>query len=215
MKKSSFFYGLIGSALVLGSASASYASCPPGLTCGNANPYNVTVHQIELCTGTDAAGTGCVGAAIIGQGARTFNIASASVGTAIGSYGTISNLQVGATYTHMRVTIGASFDLAGSVTGVLGVPGNTCTTAGTQTFTIPAPGSLPGVTAAMYAAQGMIHNGATVTAVGQLPAPVTITTKAPSFDVAFDTGAGLGAANNGFGACLFFPAPPSVTFTYN
>jgi hypothetical protein len=228
MKKSSLFCGLIGSALVLGSASASYG-CPAGLTCGPADVYEVTVHSIELCTGTD--GTSCEGAAIVGQGARTFDIASVGVGAEVGSYATISNLLAGTTYTHVRVTVDTSFDIRGTATVVglgacntEGTPGTAATPAtvaaaqalATSTLVLPQPGALAGaITAAgTYTPLGVVHNGATLTMVGALPAPITITTQAPSIDIAFDTSEGLGAANIS-GACGLFPAPPDIVVTLN
>ncbi|MFZ5761313.1 MAG: hypothetical protein ACOY8P_00100 [Thermodesulfobacteriota bacterium] len=230
MKKGSLFCGLIGSALVLGTAPASYG-CPAGLTCGPATVYEVTVHSIELCTGTD--GTSCEGAAVVGQGARTFDIASVAVGAEVGSYATISNLQVGTTYTHARVTVDTSFDIRGT-TPDPGAVGNVCNTEGTagtvavpatvagggalatSTLVLPQPGALAGaITAAgTYTPLGIVHNGTTLTMVGPLPAPITITTQAPSIDIAFDTSEGLGSADVG-GLCALFPAPPDVVITLN
>lgn len=205
MKKSSLFCGLIGSALVLGSASAGYAAAL--LSYGAADVYKVTVHKIELCTGS--TGGSCEGAAIVGQGTKTFDIASAAAGAEVGAYGTMSNLQIGATYTHVRATIDASFDIAGTVSGVDGIGGGYCTTAETS-LSIPAPGVM--ITAEALADMGIIHNGATVTAAGPLPAPITITSQAPSIDIAFGTSTALAAYNNS-GNCAYIPAPPDVVFT--
>lgn len=224
MKKKIFLSGLISCGVMLAFSPASYG-CPAGLTCGAATVYEVTVHQIELCTGTD--GTSCEGAAIVGQGTQTFDIASAAVGAEVGAYGTISNLQVGTTYTHVRVTIDTSFDIQGTANvGGLGV----CNTTGaggtiaapeqhatggilaTSTLAIPSPGAL--ISAPGYAALGIVHNGATATMVGPLPAPITVTTQTPSIDIAFNTNEGLGAANMA-GSCGLFPAPPDIVVALN
>lgn len=68
-------------------------ACPPGLTCGPADVYEVTVTRIELCTGT--TGTDCQGATVIGSGAMTMDIAGAASGAQVAAYGTVENLQVG------------------------------------------------------------------------------------------------------------------------
>ncbi|MEW6501358.1 MAG: hypothetical protein AB1456_07700, partial [Thermodesulfobacteriota bacterium] len=68
--------------------------------------------------------------------------------------------------------------------------------------------------AGTYTPLGIVHNGTTLTMVGPLPAPITITTQAPSIDIAFDTSEGLGSADVG-GLCALFPAPPDVVITLN
>jgi len=206
------------------------AACPPGLTCGAATVYEVTIQQIELCTGT--TGTDCQGAAVVGSGTLSVDIASAASGAQVATYGTVDNLQPNTTYTHVRVTVGTSFNISGSTALPAGVGGVTgCFTNGgsgtitsplviasdlspatTSTLAVVAPGVIPGVDASFYANLGMVHNGATMTVVAALPTPVTITTTMPSIDVAFDTSEGLGATNWA-GNCALFPAPPTISVT--
>ena len=85
---------------------------------GNADVYKVTMRKVELCegytvvdfddVGTDAA---CKNAVIIGSGDLVVDIASVSAGSAAASYGNPALLPLGATYTHMRVTVDRKFTI--------------------------------------------------------------------------------------------------------
>lgn len=203
-------------------------ACPAGLTCGPATVYEVTVQQIELCTGT--SGTDCLGSAVIGSGTLSVDIASAAAGAQVATYGTVENLQVGSTYTHVRVTVATSFNISGTtpdpgagdvcvtnggtgtITSPLGVaagPG----TATTSTLAVPTVAAV-GASSDLYTSQGMVHNGSTLTMVAALPTPLVVATSMPSVDIAFDTSEGLGSVAAG-GNCLLFPAPPTISVTQN
>ncbi len=87
-------------------------------TNGDADIYKVTMRKVELCTGytvvdfddilTDAA---CHDAVVVGTGDKVVDIASVTAGAAATSYGKSTLLPLGATYTHVRVTIDRNFKI--------------------------------------------------------------------------------------------------------
>ena len=87
-------------------------------TNGDADIYKVTMRKVELCTGytvvdfddilTDAA---CHDAVVVGSGDKEVDIASVSAGMAAAAYGEAALLPLGATYTHVRVTVDKNFKI--------------------------------------------------------------------------------------------------------
>ena len=87
-------------------------------TNGDADIYKVTMRKVELCTGytvvdfddilTDAA---CHDAVVVGTGDKVVDIASVTAGAAAATYGKSTLLPLGATYTHVRVTIDRNFKI--------------------------------------------------------------------------------------------------------
>ena len=87
-------------------------------TNGDADIYKVTMRKVELCTGytvvdfddilTDAA---CHDAVVVGSGDKEVDIASVSAGMAAAAYGQAALLPLGATYTHVRVTVDKNFKI--------------------------------------------------------------------------------------------------------
>ena len=87
-------------------------------TKGDADVYKVTMRKVELCTGytvvdfddilTDAA---CHDAVVVGTGDKVVDIASVAAGAAAASYGKSALLPLGATYTHVRVTVDRNFKI--------------------------------------------------------------------------------------------------------
>ena len=87
-------------------------------TKGHADIYKVTMRKVELCTGytvvdfddilTDAA---CHDAVVVGSGDLEVDIASVSAGMAAAAYGEAALLPLGATYTHVRVTVDRNFKI--------------------------------------------------------------------------------------------------------
>ena len=87
-------------------------------TKGDADIYKVTMRKVELCTGytvvdfddilTDAA---CHDAVVVGSGDKEVDIASVSAGMAAAAYGQAALLPLGATYTHVRVTVDKNFKI--------------------------------------------------------------------------------------------------------
>ena len=87
-------------------------------TNGDADIYKVTMRKVELCTGytvvdfddilTDAA---CHDAVVVGSGDKEVDIASVEAGMAAAAYGQAALLPLGATYTHVRVTVDRNFKI--------------------------------------------------------------------------------------------------------
>ena len=103
MKRFFAFIVLVKLLLVLFIAN-SYAATVKGA----ASVYKVTMKKVELCTGSTGV-TVCTGAVVIGEGAKTVDIAAVDAGAVAGSYGDAALLPLGETYTHMRVTIDRKF----------------------------------------------------------------------------------------------------------
>lgn len=95
-------------ALFSGAAGAVCPGLGVGATCSAATRYDVNVQEVALCQ--DSA---CASSSVVGSGAKTFDIASAAVGTAIGSYAKVDALPVGV-YSHIRVVISRTFTISGA-----------------------------------------------------------------------------------------------------
>lgn len=75
---------------------------------GAATVYKVTMRKVELCTGSTGVDN-CDNAVVIGSGDKVIDIAAVDAGAVAGTYGNATLLPLGATYTHMRVTIDRGF----------------------------------------------------------------------------------------------------------
>ena len=129
MKRFFAFIVLVKLLLVLFIAN-SYAATVKGA----ASVYKVTMKKVELCTGSTGV-TVCTGAVVIGEGAKTVDVAAVDAGAVAGSYGDAALLPLGETYTHVRVTIDRKFTVKTSAaidTG--GDPDNCVTQAATDTL---------------------------------------------------------------------------------
>ena len=224
--KRHLFIGLAVIGLVLGLGAPALAQ----LTTGNATTYVVSVTSIELCSSA-----ACSSPAVVGSGAKDFDIASAAVGGAIGAYASTGGLPKGRTFTHIRATMSRTIRVSGNAGSPPGVTGDCITdgTAGSATagatitpgqaaaasnLVVPDVLSIGGVapTAAEYAAQGLtLVDAASMRFVAALASPVTIGETPPSIDIAFQTRNAVGAANNGANLCLVFPQPPVSSITFN
>ena len=101
---------------------------------GAASVYKVTMKKLELCTASTGV-TVCTGAVVIGEGAKTVDIASVDAGAIAGSYGNAALLPLGETYTHMRVTIDRKFVIkTSSAIDTTGTPDACVTQAATDTL---------------------------------------------------------------------------------
>jgi len=101
---------------------------------GAASVYKVTMKKVELCTGSTGV-TVCTGAVVIGEGAKTVDIASVDAGAVAGSYGDAALLPLGETYTHMRVTIDRKFVIkTAAAIDTTADPDNCVTQAATDTL---------------------------------------------------------------------------------
>ena len=198
-----------------------------------ATTYNVTINRVELCTEAT-----CTLPITVGSGTTQFDISSATVGAALGSYATLEAVPKGTTITHVRVTLSRSIGIAGS-TADPGNVGGTCgtdstdntsavTAAGigivggggtTQTLVVPDEGSIAGnPPGGTYAAQDVTLTSATeMQILKALPGPFIMEDEPPVVDIAFETAAGLQAfdSNGGVagGGCLMLPGAPVVSIT--
>lgn len=202
---------------------------------GPATTYEVTLKKVELCaqgSAIDLTGTAqptCLSPFVLGNETEAFDIASASVGAAIGGYGDFSSPPAGTTYTHARMTLSRTFTLAGLLAGSgcrtdsSGTPGNAGNAAigthdgapGTaQTMVIVDTNAFaPGTPSDQdYWQNGLVLNGADFTFTAELPQPFVATGTLPTIRVAFNTQQGLGGMFNG-GVCLLYPGYPSVTLS--
>ena len=75
---------------------------------GAATVYKVTMRKVELCTASTSV-SNCDGAVTVGSGDKVIDIAAVDAGAVAGSYGQVTLLPLGVTYTHMRVTIDRKF----------------------------------------------------------------------------------------------------------
>jgi len=122
MKRFFAFIVLVKLLLVLFIAN-SYAATVKGA----ASVYKVTMKKVELCTGSTGV-TVCTGAVVIGEGAKTVDIAAVDAGAVAGSYGDAALLPLGETYTHMRVTIDRKFTVKTSAAINTGATPDACVT---------------------------------------------------------------------------------------
>lgn len=182
---------------------SSWGACIGGGACGPATRYDVNVQEVALCS--DAT---CTSNYIVGSGARTFDIASATVGSAIGSYAKVDAVPVGV-YTHVRVVVSRTF----TISGPLIAGGGGCGVQNGVALSIPNnnPG---GLDAALNGVGIFWHDGAKsqIRMTQALPAPIAIARAGtrPAVLVKFNTQEGL--------MCLGatpYPAPPDVTLSMN
>ena len=77
---------------------------------GEATKYVVTMKKVEICE--DSA---CNTSHTIGEKDMDADIASVTAGADVGNYAPTTGIPIGKTYTHLRVTIGRTFKVTGSV----------------------------------------------------------------------------------------------------
>ena len=85
---------------------------------GEATVYKVTLTKIELCTAAPLASktdTTCTGATTVGTGNKTFDVASVTAGSEVGSFVSTSGLPMGTTFTHVKPTLTREFTMKGYV----------------------------------------------------------------------------------------------------
>ena len=118
---------LIVAALLLGTfAIATTARAQIGT--GTATQYTIQVTQIALC-----ASSTCGSPVMLGNTSQSFDIASAAVGGALGSFASTSGLPVGTTFTHLQTTMSRTISIDGTVTDGANLAGITNTACRTDT----------------------------------------------------------------------------------
>ena len=92
--------------------------------------HQFTMQKMELCENI-----ACTAFILMGSSAQVFNIGSSAAGPGaqVGSFVQSVSLQIGKTYTHLRVTLGRTFNLTGSIGAGVNSNGNggSCFTDGT------------------------------------------------------------------------------------
>lgn len=198
MNRSVFF---VCAALACGLAAAA-----PGQTgAGKATLYNVDVREVKLCQ--DGA---CASGYVVGSGSKTFDIASASAGSDVGSYANTDAIPQG-TYTHIRVVLSRTFTVAGGP-----CLGQTTTSVSRSIPNGTDPVGMSDALAGGGSITWFDSNKTLVSILDQLPTPITISkgnTTPPVAKVKFNTSNALGCVDTGPGGIIFFPAEPAVTIS--
>lgn len=220
---------LTGFAAIL-AASTLTAPAMAQIVSGNATSYIVSVTNLELCSSA-----ACSDPVALGSGAVNFDIASAAVGAAVGTYASTNNLPAGRTFSHVRITLSRTIRISGNAGSPAGVAGDCITdgTAGAVTGgAVLAPGATAalsnlvvpnvlaiggvGPTAAQYSAQGItLVDGTSLRFLTALSSSFTVGQTPPNIDLAFQTQNSIGTVNDGSNNCEMFPQPPVVSLTLN
>jgi len=93
---------------------------------GVATQYTIQVMEVALCKSS-----ACTSASILGSSTTSFDIASSSAGSDVGSYAETSGLPLGTTFSHIRVTMSRTITIDGSITNagnLAGIANTTCRT---------------------------------------------------------------------------------------
>jgi hypothetical protein len=236
MRSRSTFRFLAVAALAMAPVAA-YAAFPG--TSATPTIYQVTLKKVEICTGSDGAGS-CEGSFVVGSSTKAFDIAAVGAGAAVGSYANLSALPIGSTFTHVRVTVDSAITVrasgadSGTTCYTQAAGGGSASAASAATF---AGG--PAVTGTVYVphigtyttsagastlteadfqttgSRGYIKrpNDSDVLITYSLTAPYTpVLNKQPQVTVKFNVTGAVGFLFTG-AACNAFPEPPSVSIT--
>lgn len=190
MKKLLFVFGICFAGTVS-------AACPGGATCGAATKYDVRLLEAALCQ--DAA---CATGYVVGSASKSFDIASATVGSALGSYAKLDSLPAGV-FTYIKVVIDRTFGITGTAAGCA---------AQTASSPISVPNGIP--IDGLNGMPGMSWNDpatkAQIKIIQVLPTPLVISKAGsrPTITVKFDTQEGLMCVGG-----APYPKAPSATIT--
>ena len=89
---------------------------------GPASEYKITMTLLELCDSTSSL-TACNNPVVIGSGTSgVVDIAGTTAGEAAASYGSLSTVPIGTTFTHMQITMNRSITATGSANDTAGTP---------------------------------------------------------------------------------------------
>ena len=80
---------------------------------GEATEYKITMTLLELCDSTSTL-TSCNNPVVIGSGSSgSIDIAGTTAGEAAASYGSLSSVPLGTTFTYMQITMNRSITATG------------------------------------------------------------------------------------------------------
>ena len=89
---------------------------------GPASEYKITMTLLELCDSTSSL-TACNNPVVIGSGTSgVVDIAGTTAGEAAASYGSLSSVPLGTTFTHMQITMNRSITATGNANDTAGSP---------------------------------------------------------------------------------------------
>ena len=89
---------------------------------GPASEYKITMTLLELCDSTSSL-TACNNPVVISSGTSgVVDIAGTTAGEAAASYGSLSTVPIGTTFTHMQITMNRSITATGSANDTAGTP---------------------------------------------------------------------------------------------
>ena len=207
-------------------ATQAHAAIPGTAT--SADIYEVTITKVELCR-TSA----CSSPFIMGSGNQSFDIAAVTAGQDVGGYVSTEGIPLHQTWSHVRVTISTTINIAGegldnggqSCHTVTGQANGAHTGIGTGTVAAGVQGTtqalvipndnVGGLSTADYTAYNLSKTAgaSTATVTYPLTSPYTCKGDSPRIEVQFNTNEALGLFQTGAGTCGVFPRPPSVTIT--
>lgn len=195
---------MIKSALAVASmlcATAAHSACLAtalGGTCGAATKYEVNVLSVALCQSAS-----CTSPVTVGSSSQSFDIASAAVGSAIGSYANFDTVTAG-TYTHIQVVVSRNFTISGTATGCAAQ-----TSAALQVPNTNPGGSLDTAMAALGVTWNDVAKSQ-LKVITALSSPLTVSRTAPmpSVAVRFGTAEGMMCI-----ATVPYPSPPDIGIT--
>ena len=202
-----------------------------------ASVYEVTVKKVELCT--DAT---CTSPLILADTSKSFDIAGAAAGAAVGSFARANGLPIGTTFTHVRVSLDETITMIGGGTdedvtcftdatpaqngdaNTADISNNTTTPGERADYVIPSDaGDFTGLVDADWTNNNIAVRNTNADSAGDvlitfpLTAPFTSTAQEPTIAIKFDTSAALGVFDSngatGGGDCIIFPRPPIVKIT--
>ena len=101
---------------------------------GPASEYKITMTLLELCDSTSSL-TACNNPVVIGSGSSgVVDIAGTTAGEAAASYGSLSTVPIGTTFTHMQITMNRSITATGNAVDTHSTP-DQCFTNGSAATT--------------------------------------------------------------------------------
>ena len=121
-----------------------------------ATEYSITMTFLELCE-TGSTLSDCLNPIVLGSGdSGLIDIASTLAGAAATSFGSISSVVIGKTYTHMQVTMKRAVQIAGTVSD----GSNSCrTTSDSGAIATGVVGATSGAINTVLAYMGQTNNG--------------------------------------------------------
>lgn len=190
-------------ALLLACSGTAMAATCLADVCGPATRYDVTVLEVALCQEAT-----CTSPApyIVGSGTQAFDIASATVGAAVGSYAGFDQVPAG-TYTHMRSIVSSTFTITGAAIGACAAQNAAALTVPNGVNSAPVPDAVAAAGLAW-----LTWNDAAKTQIKMtvaLPTPLLVSkgSDLPSVSIAFGTQTALACVN---ALTLPIPQPPEI-----